>query len=204
MTQAQIAKYWREFAGARAAKETLIGRKMTAAEADAFRYMLHREAGAVESSKELTNREFDRVLGVFYAWSSPADIMVQGRQLDQPLLRYRYVVDYVLDQIVGYCDKAGLERTADPYRRGAAREGWLLAMLRRLSGDHHRLDLMAFAADDWQSTLTSVKARYDQVMRKTAGRPERRTRNKCRETKVCRGRSQPAELVPVSDEGDPF
>jgi hypothetical protein len=193
LTQAQRMLYFREFAKARAARETLIGHKLTTAEADTFRYQLHAEACAPASSSEFGNAHLDRVLGVFWSWSFPTDIALQGRQLEQPITRYRYCIEYALDQIIAILDSSQLNTEADPYRPGKPREGFLLFMLRRLS-NQNTLYIEDFAETHWRALLAQVHKRYDQVYRKTRGqtRTPRQGRPDQRKANHGTGRTRPA------------
>lgn len=97
MTKAQNRLYWREWAKTRRA---LIGHGRTKAEADQERHLLHEKAlGYDKSHLDFTNTEFDKILGVFRSWSSPADLNAQMRQQDQPAKRSKHVYDQIIGQI---------------------------------------------------------------------------------------------------------
>lgn len=206
MTDLQTKLYWRSFAAAKAAKEQLQGRPMTAKEAAQWRYWLHDEAECPSSSKAFTNAHFDSFLSVCFSWSHPVSLERQARQIDQPITRYRYVIDDILDQTVAYCDASDLQRTADPYRQGRAREGFILFMLRKLSKQHHLTDPTTFPAAAWRSLLAATRARYDQLYRQTEGRPYTRTKNPIKHQPYARGQSRPAALIPAhhTDDNCPF
>lgn len=85
MSPAQTSLYFREWGAVRRHyTEAGIDPKL----ADAKRHELHQKAlGYRKSSKDFTNAEFDKVLGVFRAITRPDDLSAQLRQMDQPELR---------------------------------------------------------------------------------------------------------------------
>lgn len=85
MSPAQTSLYFREWGKVRRHYiEHGIDPKLT----DSKRHELHQKAlGYRKSSKEFTNKEFDKVLAVFYAITRPDDLGVQLRQQDQGELR---------------------------------------------------------------------------------------------------------------------
>ena len=89
MTKGQINLYWREWSKTRKA---LIGHGYSPKEANEQRRELTIQAlgvriGTTASSKSLTDRQFDKVLGVFSAVSRPDDLNAQLRAEDQPRRR---------------------------------------------------------------------------------------------------------------------
>lgn len=61
--------------------------KTTQCATNEYRYELHEKAHAPRSSKDFTNADLDRVLGVFRAISQPANLAMQMRQQSQPATR---------------------------------------------------------------------------------------------------------------------
>ena len=89
MTAAQTKLYWREWAKAR---RTLISHGYDASEVNDQRRELTVQAlgarvGTTVSSKDLTNRQLDKVLGAFRAVSRPADLNAQLNAQEQPRKR---------------------------------------------------------------------------------------------------------------------
>lgn len=81
MTKKQTALYWREWA------------KVRKDAPDTDRHALHLEAlGYERSSKELSNTEFDKILGAMRAISEPWNINAQMRQMDASATRLRYSI----------------------------------------------------------------------------------------------------------------
>lgn len=128
--------------------------------------------GRSDSSAAIADqREVDELFMLVFAIAHDDRIDLQVRQLEQPVCRYRWLVDVQLDHIVAQLDAADLGHEADVYRRSElsetrGREGFILFMLRRLSGDHRKVDAMDFDEAAWWKLLCSVKARLDQVRRK--------------------------------------
>jgi len=86
MTAAQTKLYWREWAKAR---RTLISHGYDTSEVNDQRRELTIQAlgapvGTTVSSKDLTNRQLDKVLGAFRAVSRPADLNAQINAEYQP------------------------------------------------------------------------------------------------------------------------
>jgi len=83
MSPKQTQLYWREWAC------VVRARRARGEDAsDAVRKELHKRAlGKEKSSKELNNRDFDAVLGVFRAESQSANVAAQVRQIRQPRAR---------------------------------------------------------------------------------------------------------------------
>jgi hypothetical protein len=101
MSPAQTCLYWREFAAVRAVKP------------DADRHALHVEAlGVSKSSKDFTNADFDRVLGVFRAVSQPASLSSQMRQLGQRRARLLYRLEELTACLGLYVDDPAAYITA--------------------------------------------------------------------------------------------
>jgi hypothetical protein len=102
MTKAQDRLYWRAWAAARRADETVD------------RHDLHRHAlGYDKSHKDLTNSELDRVLAEFQAVSDPDNLDAQLRFAEQPRRRLLWVIgrlapapyrDAVMRVRWGHCD----------------------------------------------------------------------------------------------------
>lgn len=89
MTAKQNQLYWREWAHVvRTARLTHL---QTLDNED--RHEMHRQAlGTAKSHKEFTNQDFDKVLGVFRAYSQPANLKGQLRQLNQERYRLSTVI----------------------------------------------------------------------------------------------------------------
>jgi hypothetical protein len=89
LTRPQVALYWREWAACkkvRQARGLAIG--------DDARHALHASVlGAPVSMKELTNRHFDKVLGVFRSFSRPSSLESQLRTDEQPEVRREISLD---------------------------------------------------------------------------------------------------------------
>jgi len=82
MSPKQNSLYWREWAA------------VHRADPQADRHELHiRALGKDRSMKDLTNAEFDKVLGVFRSITRPADLDGQLRQIEQPRTRLLYTID---------------------------------------------------------------------------------------------------------------
>jgi len=89
MTEKQTKLYWREWAKTR---RTLISHGYHSSEVNEQRRELTIQAlgarvGTTASSKDLTNRQLDKVLGAFRAVSRPADLNAQLDAEDQPRRR---------------------------------------------------------------------------------------------------------------------
>ncbi len=83
MTHAQTARYFYEWGRVR---DVLKGQGRPYG--DMERHRLHEKAlGKKKSSKEFTNADLDKVLGVFRAITEPGNLTAQLRQLEQPALR---------------------------------------------------------------------------------------------------------------------
>ncbi len=204
MTALQTKLYWRAFAAAKAAKEQLQGCPMTAKESEQWRRWLHQEAEAPSSSKAFTNAHFDAFLAVCFAWSHPVSLERQARQIDQPITRYRYVIDSLLDEIVDYCDTHGLTQQAAPYRIGHARESSILYMLRRLSNEFHRTDPTTFAPAIWRKLLTAYDKHHKRTLSGTSI-PSIKPTSRPAADRYQRYPSHPYTLVPTThDDNNPF
>jgi Protein of unknown function (DUF1018) len=82
MNPAQTSLYFREWG---AVRKHYLTNGIDPKQADAKRHELHRKAlGEMKSSKDFTNLDLDKVLGVFRAITQPANLNAQLRQLDQP------------------------------------------------------------------------------------------------------------------------
>jgi len=91
LTALQAALYWREWGAVRTA---LRARGYSPAEADCMRGELHLQAlGEEVSSKDLTNTDFDKVLGAFRAVSRPDDLGAQMAAEDAPKRRMIYGIE---------------------------------------------------------------------------------------------------------------
>lgn len=87
MTAKQTSLYWREWG---ALVRHCKGGNLPPPD----RHSLHVAAlGADRSHLAFTNEDFDRVLAEFRAYSRPADIGAQLRQLAQPRIRLKYAVN---------------------------------------------------------------------------------------------------------------
>ena len=89
--------YWPEW---RAAEKVLRANHYDKAEAEEVRKEIHvAVTGRDCSSKELTNRQLDDVLGKFHAISNPKDGAFQARQADQPMKRIRFRINQIRDRM---------------------------------------------------------------------------------------------------------
>ncbi len=90
------------------------------------RHELHRQAlGYDKSSKEFTNAEFDKVLGVFRSMSMPGSVNSQVRQLEEPRTRKLGKIRELLKCIALYIDDAegyAREIIRDTVNRGSAQQ----------------------------------------------------------------------------------
>lgn len=105
MTSAQKSLYWREWA---ACREKLVGHGYKSDELEAQRHRIHIEAcGSDVSSKDLTNAQFDAILGAFRAYTRPADLVEQLRIIDQPEKRLQAFRDRAVKLATEICDERG-------------------------------------------------------------------------------------------------
>ena len=82
--------YWPAW---RAAEKVLLANHHDKAEAEEIRKQIHVEiTGSACSSKDLSDRQLDRVLGRFDAISKPSDGAAQARHADQPMARIRFKI----------------------------------------------------------------------------------------------------------------
>ena len=213
MTPSQNRKYWGEWNKALKAMQR-YGRGRSKAEADAERKAIHEQVNAPESSRAFRERDLDSVLAVFYSWSKASDIMAQARQIEQPVKRCRFLCDALLDRIAAIFDSLERPLEADPIRPGKHREGYLLAMLRRLNKpEAHKVYLEDYSASAWQKIVQALHYRYDQVSRKpeqggpSTGRGAKRRRPydlpSAKRTASNR-RDRTLAEAPVDDDADPF
>lgn len=176
LTKLQMSLYWREWAKARAAIEQMRGEVLTSNEANEERHLCHTNAGAPESSKDLNNKQFDAVLASFFAWSHSASLAHQGRQLDMPVTRCRYVIDDLCDRIVAMLVVQDRAKQAEGLHEGRARDGYVRYLLKRASGQ----DLTAlqdYPTAAWTKVISMLTIRYDQVSRQGNGTgSQKRTR----------------------------
>ena len=176
MTQKQLALYRFEWGRTRAALRDL---GCPACEVEAKRKQIHAAADAgteemPKSSLDLNNKEFDRVLAMFRAISTPGDLGAQIRALQQPYLRFRFLADDLLDRISGVLKAAGREHQA--VWPGPGREGYLLALARRLAEKPNLGSVEAIPEKAQWKILSALMVRFDQVTAATAtpgneGRP---------------------------------
>lgn len=83
MSPAQTNLYWRKWSACKRALAKL-GRPFD----DSARHALHAQAlGAPKSSKDFTNRDLDKVLAAFAAFTAPHDLTQQLRADEQPDVR---------------------------------------------------------------------------------------------------------------------
>lgn len=164
MTGIQMRMYRAEWAKARLEIEKKRG-AMTPAEADAFRRQIHADVGAPASSKNFTNKDLDSVLSAFFAWSRADDLLAQLHLQDQPETRARYLAEDMLDRIEAVLDSSERQQEADKLRKGAAREAYLLYLLRRLNPDSDIPVMDSARAADWQQVIRTLVYRHDQVVR---------------------------------------
>jgi hypothetical protein len=83
LSKIQMALYWREWAACKVVRKA---RGLCAT--DEARHALHAQAlGMDKSTKDLTNRDFDRILAIFRTFSRPDDLNAQLRAEDQPEVR---------------------------------------------------------------------------------------------------------------------
>ena len=98
MTRKQIYLYWTEWRGV---KKVLAQKMyMEPKEAEGYRHTLHVKAlGYDKSSKEFTNAEFDKILATFRAYTRPADLDGQLRQLEQPKIRAAHALQRLVTRL---------------------------------------------------------------------------------------------------------
>jgi len=107
MTPAQTMLYFREWG---AVRKHYTGQGIDPKQADAKRHELHRRAlGVMKSSKDFTNADLDKVLGVFRAITQPGNLEAQLRQLDQAEKRFSALLDRARDLASRCVSKPGLE-----------------------------------------------------------------------------------------------
>lgn len=170
----QQHKFYRWAASeARRGYEKIQRRKLTNAEWDEERRHMHKQAGAPSSSALFNNAHLDKVLAVFFSWSHPASLDLQINQIDQPAVRLRYVADDLLDRISGVLEMKGREKQAVP--RGPGRDGYILHIARRVSGDD-TLQLDSMSEQHWIDVIIRLRYRYNQVHSIGHGREARRHR----------------------------
>jgi hypothetical protein len=176
MNQNQLRLYRFEWSNTRTALRAL---GWPASEVEAKRKQIHAAAGAgteehPKSSLDLNNKELDGVLAMFRAISRPADLGAQLHQLQQPYLRWRFLADDLLDRISGVLKESGREHQA--VWPGPGREGYLLALAKRLGQRDNLLGIEnATEVERWK-ILSALMVRFDQVTAATAtqgnqGRP---------------------------------
>lgn len=119
MTRPQEALYWREWAACKAVRKARC-----LAIGDDARHALHRQAlGCDVSMKDLTNRQFDKVLGVFRSFSRPADLNSQLRTDDQPEVRKEISIEKcyeILSELAEYGKKFEGDNAYERYLNGTA------------------------------------------------------------------------------------
>lgn len=181
--------------------------KMTTREWTEERYNIHVQAGAIDgdgnakSSVALTNAELDQVLALFFTWSHAGSLNLQLEQIAQPGIRCRYLADDLLDRISAILESSGREKQA--VKRGPGRDGYLLHMARRLSGNP---DLYLDDCDQptWSKIIAALRIRYNQVQGKTTGREARRARPFDRPTERPQDRREIIQPTLDLDDNDPF
>lgn len=166
MTPQQHKFYRWASSEARRGYEKIQRRKLTNAEWDIERRHMHKQAGAPESSALFNNVHLDNVLAVFFSWSHPAGLNLQLDQLNQPTVRLRYVADDLLDKISGVLEAKGREKQAVP--RGPGRDGYILHIARRVSGDD-TLRLDDLTEQHWIDVIIRLRYRYNQVTNPNMG-----------------------------------
>ncbi len=121
MTPAQKTLYWREWSAcskARKAKGLLVS--------ESVRHELHQTAlGYHKSSQALTNREFDKVLGVFRSFSRPDDLNAQLHAIEGTEDRRKEYRRRALAAVAVFIhgdDKPHSEYLQDRYLDGVARK----------------------------------------------------------------------------------
>lgn len=156
MTPAQTKLYWREWAAVRRIDPA------------ADRHALHRQAlGREVSSKALTNRQLDAVLGVFRSVSRPADVGAQLRQEDQERTRHLFAIEQLLRCVALY-------RDADAYLARVIKEKFRGATSLDALGDKPRIRCRPGSTDlqegdsDLQMLRFTLAARLN-VLRDEAG-----------------------------------
>jgi len=98
LTKKQKFLYWTEW---RNAKNVLMKRMgMLPKEVEELRHTLHVKAlGYDKSHKEFSNAEFDKILATFRAYTRPADLNAQIRQIDQPKIRAAYALRKIINRL---------------------------------------------------------------------------------------------------------
>jgi hypothetical protein len=92
VTEKQTAAYWRKWGRVRKILTT-IG-EFSAKDADAHRAEIHKEAlGVAKSSKDLTNRDLDKIFAAFDAYLVIEDGPGAGDRADQPRKRLIWAIE---------------------------------------------------------------------------------------------------------------
>lgn len=155
MTPAQQNLYWREWqACSKARKERGL------AATDANRHQLHVEAlGVDRSMKDLTQRQFDRVLAKFRSFSRPADLNAQMRAEDQDGHRHQSALEEISELAHEAGIKGGIDGVSRYFHRwlgGKAVETLDFAKLKQVAGIlRRRLKQMPQAPDTPATETTS-------------------------------------------------
>jgi hypothetical protein len=202
MTPLQNRTYWGAANDCREAMKR-YGRAWSKEEWEAERKQVHVDVGAEDgdggpaSSKDLSQDQLTAVLAKFRAWSKPTDLNAQFHALSQPYIRWRYKVDELLDLMAAMLEELG--RGHQAVKRGPGREGYLLALARRV-GD--KADLIGIEESSkltcWK-VMSALMVRYDQVCRMRPGfghnsptRPGKKPRQRPLE-----GSDRPAKPEPI-------
>lgn len=98
LTTKQKYLYWREW---RAVEKVMVDRYLfEPKEAREYRHTLHVKAlGHDKSSKEFSNADFDKILATFRAYTRPADLAGQLRQIDQPKIRAAHALQELVKKL---------------------------------------------------------------------------------------------------------
>jgi hypothetical protein len=145
VTKPQIYMYRAEWAKVRA---YLREHGMSPKEADAQRMIIHVKVGAVNAQGEptssifLSNKEFDRVLALFWAYTQPGSLTAQLRQVNQSLTRAE----------ASEAAQAWLAILVRPEDGERGREAYLDAICKRI----HKKPLMDIDDDEWIDVLAAL------------------------------------------------
>lgn len=149
----------------------LFGRAVTEAEWEAERAAIHIKAGAtVEgepiSSMDLTEELFKPIKAIFLSWSKPDDLEAQLAIYYSDFARWRWLADQWIDRIEAILTAKERHAEAAPVARGAARDGYLLAMFRRIGKLEDLKPMDTASKKQMWKVMSALVYRFDQVARK--------------------------------------
>jgi hypothetical protein len=151
------------------------GRAVTEPEWEKERAAIHVAAGAhlggvPISSKDLTDEQFKEVKRRFRTWFKPADLQAQIDAEIQDYIRWRWRADELLDRIEASLQANERQAEAAPIARGPARDGYLLAMFRRIGKLKDFAAIETASKGQMHSVMAALVYRFDQVARKKPGK----------------------------------